>query len=162
MNAMESAWMVLKGNPDARVQNVKPADGNLSYSTRDFAIHPAALGAANRQSYAESENRKTLRDFAQQHTGQIIPQNTLQDTARQMVTPEQRASMRNNSFDLHYKNPRFVHKIKPDLDVGELTDGEKEARKIEAMGAKARRKEGGFSQKGLTNHNRRRNNNANA
>tara|TARA_R110001632_G_scaffold12717_4_gene44042 strand:- start:6881 stop:7348 length:468 start_codon:yes stop_codon:yes gene_type:complete len=154
MTPTESAWRMLKGNPDARVQAYNPSDGG--YSRRDFAIHPAALGAANRQTMAETANQQRLKALAQQQGGQI-PNHTMRETARQMVTPEQRASMKNDSFNLKYKNPRFVSKIKHPSAHRErppLTNKERKAREIEGRGAKARRRDAGYTQTGL--HRRRK------
>lgn len=149
MTPMENAWKMLKGNPDARVQRVNPENG--AYSQRDCAIHPAALGAANRQTMAARENLDHLKRFVTGQ-GQKIPNYRMHEVAHQMVTPEQRARMKNNSFDLYNKNPRFVNKIRnpsEDRRVVPLTDGEKEARKIQAMGARARRRDAGYSRTGL-------------
>jgi hypothetical protein len=116
MNAMESAWMVLKGNPDARVQVSNyggKGNTNISgFSARDFAAHPAAIGAANRQSMAISANRKKIRDFIRVNGGQQLPDDKLFSAAEQMVTPEQRASMKNTSFDLNFKNPKYIHRLR--------------------------------------------------
>ena len=79
---------------------------------RDFASHPAALGAANRQVMAENANRKRLNAMAHQQGGKI-PFDAMKNAARRMVTPEQRASLKNDSFDLKYKNPKFISRIKP-------------------------------------------------
>ena len=148
MSAFDKAWKLLKGNPDARVQAYNPSDGG--YSKRDFAIHPAALGAANRQSMAETANQQRLKALAQQQGGQI-PTDTLRETARSMVTPEQRASFKNDSFNLRYKNPRFVSRIIPkaNRELPRLTDRERKARMIQEKGARARRRDAGFTGTGL-------------
>mgnify|MGYP003630619380 CR=1 FL=1 len=154
MSAFEKSWRMLKGNPDARVQAFNPSDGG--YSRRDFAIHPAALGAANRQVIAEAANRRSLRGLAEQQGGRI-PLDTVKDAARRMVTPEQRANIKNDSFDLKYKNPRFISRILPKetRNLPRLTDRERKARKIEEKGARARRRDAGFTGTGL--HRRREN-----
>jgi hypothetical protein len=149
MNAFDKAWTLLKGNPNARVQSFSPSNGG--YSTRDSAIHPAALGAANRQVMAENANRQRLEFLAQQQGGRGYFDGIM-ETARRMVTPEQRASIKNDSFDLKYKNPRFVSKIRhpsEDRHLPPLTDRERNARKIEAKGARVRRRDAGFTGTGL-------------
>lgn len=147
MSAFDKAWKLLKGNPDARVQS--STEGG--YSEEDYAIHPAALGAANRQLFAMKENEKQLRQFAQQQ-GQKIPQKRARQVSRQMVTPEQRERMKNTSFNLQYKSPKFVSIVKPPRQSTEVTrlrsPGELRAEIQARRDATARRKELGRDKRG--------------
>jgi len=147
MRAFEKAWKLLKGNPYARVQE-SDARG---YSEEDYAIHPAALGAANRQVFAEMENQRKLQRFAQQQ-GQRMPQKIAQKVSRQMVTPEQRASMKNTSFNLQYRHPKFISIDKPPKRPNEVTSarsaGEIKAEIQAKKDATARRKKMGRDKRG--------------
>ena len=139
MSAFEEAWVLLKGNPDARVQVRNAADN--SYSARDFPIHPAALGAANRQTMAVDENRRKLFNFARIQ-GQELSNDRLNEVARQMVTPEQRGRIKNTSFDLKYKHPDFVHRTRSATNIPR-TEGEERERKRAMEAARVRRYERG-------------------
>lgn len=148
MSAFKKAWKFLKGNPDARVQVNNDKAG---FSARDFAAHPAAIGAANRQSMAAYENRKKVFDFARIQ-GQEIPRDRLNEVAHQMVTPEQRARMKNTSFDLAYKNPNFISRTQSKTDAPRTESEEREQRRA-MQAARARRYERGRSNDGRALHN---------
>ena len=137
MSAMDKAWTLLKGNPDARVRMENDRGG---LSARDFAVHPAAIGAANRQIMAEKANQQRLESLAQQQGGQV-PIDTMRETARRMVTPEQRASLKNNSFDLKYKHPRFINLKSRQHSQGQHTNSAKKTRKLESDWARNRRRQ---------------------
>jgi len=138
MNVFNKAWKLLKGNPNARVQ-VRNASNNVAYSKRDFPIHPAALGAANRQAMATNENQETVRRFARSQ-GQQLPSRRVNEIAQQMVTPEQRMRMKNDSFDLKYRNPNFIHRM-PSMTGIAPTGREREERKRAQQAATVRRNE---------------------
>ena len=120
MNAMDEAWMVLKGNPDARIRVVDSQySGNLGQvsggsgdmSARDFAAHPAAIGAANRQSLAEEQNMARLNRL-QTQTGQFLPPAKFKNTVSRMTTPEQRMKIKNTSpFKLLNDKPSKISSL---------------------------------------------------
>lgn len=141
MSAFEKAWVLLKGNPDARVQAVNPT--GTHFSDRDFAAHPAAIGAANRQVYATMQNKQKLIDSG------MSPNNPrLMVAARKKVTPQQRREMENTSFDLKYKNPNFISRVRERGSGAPKTKEEKAILIQEAEDAKARRREAGFNKRG--------------